>query len=255
MAIDKNSGGNTLTGPVEKAVETVNKCMNTQLFSTVMVNVVRKIPNFSTEKTKVGKNMTDLRLPFHLGLTNVRVCGTLNKAIFLRRDFMLKLATRIRELNFYALMDVYREGNREIGAATYPHADEAEQLLQAEQDFYQYLVQCFFMVDGAVYAMWEENGKYLSALRLEPYADGLLLAALETALEYRRQGYACKLMQAVQDWLSQHGTIKVYSHVSRTNEASQRAHCNCGFRKILDYAVYADGSVLTGSDTYLFEVQ
>lgn len=168
---------------------------------------------------------------------------------------MLKLATRIHELNFYALMDVYREGNQENGAAMYPHADDAEQLLLAEQDFYQYLVQCFFTLDGAVYAMWEDNGKYRSALRLEPYQDGLLLSALETAPDFRRQGYACKLMQAVQDWLSQHGAIKVYSHVSRTNEASQRAHCNCGFRKILDHAVYADGSVLTGSDTYLFEVQ
>lgn len=168
---------------------------------------------------------------------------------------MLKLATRMRELNFYALMDVYREGNEENGAAAYPRADEAEQLLLAEQDFYQYLVQCFFTVDGAVYAMWEENGKYLSALRLEPYADGLLLSALETAPDYRRQGYACKLMLAVQDWLSQHGAIKVYSHVSRSNDASQRSHRSCGFRKILDHAVYSDGSVLTGSDTFLFEVQ
>lgn len=199
--------------------------------------------------------MTDLRLPFRRGLTNVRLCGTLVSVIFLRRDFMLKLATRIHELNFYALMDVYREGNQENGAAMYPHADDAEQLLLAEQDFYQYLVQCFFTLDGAVYAMWEDNGKYRSALRLEPYQDGLLLSALETAPDSRRQGYACKLMQAVQDWLSQHGAIKVYSHVSRTNEASQRAHRNCGFRKILDHAVYADGSVLTGSDTYLFEVQ
>lgn len=168
---------------------------------------------------------------------------------------MLKIATRIRELNFYALMDVYREGNQENGAASYPRSGEAEQLLLAEQDFYQYLVQCFFTVEGAVYALWERDGKYLSALRLEPYGDGLLLSALETAPEHRRQGYACKLLLAVQEWLSQHGAIKVYSHVARTNDASRRAHCRCGFRKILDHAVYADGSVLTGSDTYLFEVQ
>jgi GNAT superfamily N-acetyltransferase len=229
--------------------------MNKRLFPTVMGAEKRNSLNFSTGKPKIEKNMTDLRLLFLRTLTNVRVYGTLVTAMFHRRDFMLKLATRIHELNFYALMDVYREGNQENGAALYPHADDAEQLLLAEQDFYQYLVQCFFTLDGAVYAMWEEKGKYLSALRLEPYEYGLLMSALETAPDSRRQGYACKLMQAVQDWLSQHGAIKVYSHVSRLNEGSQRAHCNCGFHKILDHAVYSDGSVLTGSDTYLFEVQ
>ena len=168
---------------------------------------------------------------------------------------MLKIATCIRELNFYALMDVYREGNAENGAMQYPRADAAEQLLLAGQDFYQYLVQCFFTVDGAVYAVWEEQGQYLSALRLEPYGDGLLLSALETAPDHRRQGYACKLIHAVQVWLSQRGTVKVYSHISRSNTASRHCHSRCGFRKILDHAVYADGSVLTGSDTYLYEVQ
>ena len=199
--------------------------------------------------------MTDLRLLFRHCLTNVRRCATLITAIILRRDIMLKLATRMRELNFYSLMDVYREGNEENGALAYPNCSASEQLLLAEQDFYQYLVQCFFSVDGAVYALWEEKGKYLSALRLEPYEDGLLLCALETMPQYRRQGYACKLIQAVLEWISNHGAIKVYSHVSRKNEASQRSHRNCGFRKILDHAVYSDGSVLTGSDTYLFEVQ
>lgn len=168
---------------------------------------------------------------------------------------MLTIATCMRELNFDALMEVYLEGNAENGAQLYPDASAAEQLILAEQDFYQYLAQCFFTTEGAVYAMWSCDGGYASALRLEPYQDGLLLAALETAPDKRRQGYACKLLQAVQAWLSQHGSMKVYSHVSRKNQASQRSHNSCGFRKILDHAVYADGSVLTDSDTYLFEVQ
>lgn len=168
---------------------------------------------------------------------------------------MLKIAANIREIDFGALMEVYREGNEENGAELYPDATPAEQVMLAEQDFYQYLVQCFFTVEGAVYALWEQDGVYASALRLEPYQDGLLLEALETAPDKRRQGYACQLLRAVQAWLSQHGAIKVYSHVNRKNTASQRSHQSCGFTKILDHAVYADGSVLTNSDTYLFEVQ
>ena len=57
---------------------------------------------------------------------------------------MLIIATRMRELNFNALMDIYLEANLEDGAARYPKLSSAEQLLLAEQDFYQYLVQCFF---------------------------------------------------------------------------------------------------------------
>jgi GNAT superfamily N-acetyltransferase len=168
---------------------------------------------------------------------------------------MLIIATRIQELNFNALMEVYREGNAENGAQYYPNESAAEQLIFAEQDFYQYLVQCFFAQDGAVYALWKCDGGYAAALRLEPYQDGLLLEALETTPDKRRQGYARKLIQAVQSWLGEHGPMKVYSHVSRKNVASQRCHQSCGFCKILDHAVYADGSVLTGSDTYLYEVQ
>ena len=168
---------------------------------------------------------------------------------------MLKIAASLREIDFEALSELYREGNAENGAQLYPHLDSSEQLLLAEQDFYQYLAQCFFTVDGAVYALWEQDGQYCSALCLEPYQDGLLLAALETAPDKRRQGYACRLLGAVQAWLSQHGPIKVYSHVHRKNAASQRSHQSCGFTKIFDHAVYVDGSVLTNSDTYLFEVQ
>jgi RimJ/RimL family protein N-acetyltransferase len=199
--------------------------------------------------------MKDLRLLFHGSLTNVRQNDTLLPNAGARRMNMLKIVTRMQNLNFGELMELYREGNEENGARQYPMLSATEQLLQAEQDFYQYLIQCFFPTDGAVYVLWEEKGKYLSGLRLEPYQDGLLLEALETAPTRRRQGYACKLLRSVQDWLSQHGAIKVYSHVDRRNVASQRCHQNCGFAKILNHAVYADGSVLTSADTYLFAVE
>jgi RimJ/RimL family protein N-acetyltransferase len=168
---------------------------------------------------------------------------------------MLIIASRMQELKFSALMEVYGEGNAEEGALLYPNESRAEQLILAEQAFYQYLSQCFFAVEGAVYALWKLEDRYASALRLEPYGDGLLLEALETAPDLRRQGYATALIRGVLDWLSQHGPMKVYSHISRRNQSSIRTHLACGFRKILDHAVYADGSVLTSSDTYLFEVK
>ncbi len=153
---------------------------------------------------------------------------------------MLYLATKLQEVNFGQLMSVYEEGNRENAALFFPELPEGQRMLQAEQSFYQYLQEGFFPVDRAVYALWVEKGVYVSALRLEPYEDGLLLEALETAPAQRRKGYAEKLIRAVQEQFPQ----TIYSHVSKKNTASMRVHEKCGFRQVLDYAKYVDGSVV-----------
>ncbi len=160
---------------------------------------------------------------------------------------MLKIVEKFGQLDFRQLMDVYIEGNEENGACRYPNLPENQRLLEAEQDFCQYLRECFFPTEGAFYALWVVEGRYVSALRLEPYQDGLLLEALETAPEHRQMGYAKALVQAV---LSHVGEQKIYSHVHKRNTPSLRTHESCGFRRILDHAVYADGSVLTKSCTF-----
>ena len=153
---------------------------------------------------------------------------------------MLILARSIRDLSFTRLMEVYTEGNLENAEEFYPDLPEGQKLMQAEQDFYQYLNEVFFKTSGAVYAIWEDRGAYVSALRLEPYRDGLLLEALETAPPSRRQGYAEKLMLAVLDCF---GGTKIYSHVSKRSLPSLRVQEKCGFRRISEYAAYIDGSV------------
>lgn len=145
---------------------------------------------------------------------------------------MLYLAKSLQKLRFGDLMEVYIAGNLEKAGAT--------GLLQAEQDFYQYLAECFFMTPGALYAIWSVENKYVSALRLEPFKDGLLLAALETAPQYRRRGYAKELINAV---LAEFTGETIYAHVSKTNTASLAVHKKCGFCKVADSATYIDGSV------------
>lgn len=152
---------------------------------------------------------------------------------------MLYIATKMQELNFSQLMAVYEDGNRENGEVFFPDLSEGQQMIRAEQSFYEYLREGFFSVSGAVYALWVEDGNYVSALRLEPYEDGLLLEALETAPAQRRKGYAEQLMRAVQAQFPE----KIYSHVSKRNVASLAVHEKCGFRQVLDYAKYIDGSV------------
>lgn len=155
---------------------------------------------------------------------------------------MLYLANSLKQLRFGELMEVYIEGNGKQA--------ESGGLLQAEQEFYQYLRECFFQTPDAVYAIWVENNKYISALRLEPYKDGLLLNALETAPQHRNQGYACKLLNAV---LTQFAGKKIYSHVGKENAPSLAVHKKCGFQKISDFAAYIDGSVDFKAVTLLYQ--
>lgn len=163
---------------------------------------------------------------------------------------MLLLIKKLRDLRFSSLMAVYEEGNRENAAEFFPGESPERQLALAEQEFYSYLAQVFFPTPGALYALWEEDGEYVSALRLEPYRDGLLLEALETAPGQRRKGYALKLVHAVQERFAGR---KLYSHVGKLNEASLKTHEKCGFRRIQEYAVYIDGSVNNRCCTLLFE--
>ncbi len=145
---------------------------------------------------------------------------------------MLQIIRTMSELPFGALLDIYADNDR-----------------VTLQEQYDYLRDCFFRLPGAALCLWLEGDKPVSALRLEPYRDGLLLTALETAPYCRNQGYARALVRAV---LEQWKGTKLYSHIDRKNLASRSVHKHCGFRKIADNAVYLDGSVSARADTYLF---
>lgn len=155
---------------------------------------------------------------------------------------MLVLAHSLRELRFGELMTVYADSNLEAASGR-SNLSAAFALQLAEQDLYQYLRDVFFPTSGALCAVWEEEGCYVSALRLEPYRDGLLLEALETAPGCRRKGYAASLIRAVHEHLKAQGGAKLYSHVNKRNTASLKTHEKCGFWVMSDHAVYINGSV------------
>lgn len=162
---------------------------------------------------------------------------------------MLVVAKTLEELNFPELMKIYIEGNREHGQDLWPEKAEEEQLRLAEQDFYSFLKERFFVKPEAVYMIWSVDGKYISALRLEPNRDGFLLEALETLPEERKKGYAVTLISAVQKYLGSSSGIKIYSHVSKQNIASLKTHRRCGFDFYMDHTVRGDGSVNHNANT------
>ncbi len=165
---------------------------------------------------------------------------------------MLYLVSCMDELPFASLMKIYREGNRENGDELYPELSAQGRLFRAEQDFCCYLREDFFRVKGSFYAIWKAQGEFVSALRMEPYRDGYLLEALETAPGYRRRGYGKSLICAVLSEMSQQGKLPVYSHIRKGNIPSEKTHKICGFRIWKDTAVYIDGSADQRCNTWIY---
>ena len=146
---------------------------------------------------------------------------------------MLKLVSSMDKLNTEQYLAVYRQSNRDF---------------RAEEKMLSYLREDFFSIRGAVCALWEVGSCYVSALRFEPYKDGYLITALETAPLERRKGYAKFLLQAVISNFSG----SVYSHIEKSNKLSMSLHLACGFEICSDSAVLLDGTVTSGYYTLVF---
>lgn len=145
------------------------------------------------------------------------------------------------------LLSVYEQSIETDRRLRYLHFDENIGFQTAAQDFYQYLSQIFFRTSGAVLAAYSDCGKYVSALRLEPYKDGYLLSGLETAPEHRRKGFARRLVTEVIVHCCEAGISRLYSHIHKQNIPSKDLHISVGFSVIRKDAVLLDG---TFSDQY-----
>ena len=156
---------------------------------------------------------------------------------------MLKIIKSMGELDSPQLMSVYEESIFEDAKCS------AMEIFQAEDAFLSYLREDFFQQISAFYAVWVVDGAYKSALRLEPYRDGILLHALETAPMYRNCGYASELIKNTLAYLRQNGLKKVYSHVNKRNSQSLHLHQKYGFAIVSDSAAYIDGTVTQNSYT------
>ena len=158
---------------------------------------------------------------------------------------MVKIHNSLSELKYMQLMEVYSED-----FSTGVKSGDWESISAAEQDYYEYL-RLFFKTKGAFVAIWEEEGQYCSAVRIEPWQDGYLLSGLTTAPGCRRKGYGSLLLRHVLAYLPTGS--RVYSHIEKFNLASLALHSRCGFSKQKDYACMLDGSVLNNYYTYSYE--
>ncbi len=156
------------------------------------------------------------------------------------------------DLDFEELVEVCQEDILTHGRLHYPNESTTEQLRLAEVDFADYLRNVFFRQKGSAYCILVNEGKYISAARLEPYEDGYLLTALITRVDYRRMGYGRQLLLDLMTDCVANGRLPIYSHIANRNVVSYSLHLQCGFRVLKDTATYLDGSVHTDSKTFIY---
>lgn len=145
---------------------------------------------------------------------------------------MLRRLETFTRVDGRRLMDIYREDNIENTDYFYPDMkDKAQALARVEQDFLHYLETDFFFKPGNTYWVLEENGVWVSALRLTELSPGdYYLEALSTHPDFRRQGCAARLLEAVLAELKKEGPFRLRDCVGKKNVPSLGVHEKCGFR-------------------------
>lgn len=165
---------------------------------------------------------------------------------------MLEIAWNMNQLPISDLLQICKEALEQDARERYDDLPPGIALEYAELDLKAYLRDVFFQERGAYYALWQEKGRYVSALRMVPFQDGMLLHSLHTHPDFRRRGYANGLIRGV---LSFEKKQRVYSHVKKDNAPSLFLHEKCGFAKTADSAVYLDGSTDENAVTFCKDKQ
>ncbi len=149
---------------------------------------------------------------------------------------MLHRFDRFSDLDPRKLMDIYAEGNLENTDYFFPElTDKAEAVKKVEENFLKYLERDFFHTPNPSYWVLEEDGRWVSALRLNELKPGFYyLEALETRPDCRRKGCSFRLLTEVIEALKKQGHFEIHDCVGKKNKASLRTHQKCGFQIVAE---------------------
>lgn len=114
---------------------------------------------------------------------------------------------------------------------------------QSRENLYRYMSEVFFAKAENMCYVLEDEGKYLSSLRIEHFEDGYLVHALQTMKLERGKGYASALFEEMKKDIVLEEDKHIYSHILKNNKPSIVLHRQMGFQRLLDYAKLLDGSV------------
>lgn len=141
------------------------------------------------------------------------------------------------------IRSIYTEGCRENAQGRHPEAADLTDAILEEEQFFLEFMNKFMPQERNRYYILEENGEWVSALRLTHIDGFYYLEALETSEAHRKNGYAAQLINEVIALLRTRGRVELRSNVSKENSASLAVHKKCGFVIAEENGVnYIDGT-------------
>ena len=143
---------------------------------------------------------------------------------------LLEFTTMNEKEMYYMVHNVYSEASYEIAKDKHPEMQDLEEAIQEEEQYFvEKFLGKFMSKNENTYYVWEENGVWVSALRLTKLDGFYYMEALETAPEERGKGYATKLISETIDLLRSRGEVIIRSNVGKKNNVSHATHLKCGF--------------------------
>ena len=161
---------------------------------------------------------------------------------------MVSVIDEIDKLDFLKICDVYKDDLERKRKIRHRLIAKSEGATLVKQEYLRYLEDVFFGQYNGKLFVYQDYDRYLSAVCIEPFKDGLLLDSLVTVPEARRRGYAKKLIDYALDYCK---TRPVYAHIHYNNKASRLLHEKIGFSLLCEYAHMLDGSIRNDHFTYI----
>lgn len=156
---------------------------------------------------------------------------------------LLVFETMDGEERLRLVQSVYLESCLENARWNYPEGEDLSQAIREQEIGFVAFLEEFLAEERNRYFVWEEDGQWVSALRLTKLPECEYLEALETAPEHRKKGYGEKLIRAVVDDLRQKGSVVIRDNVSKRNVPSLEIHRKCGFQIEEENGInYLDGT-------------
>lgn len=145
---------------------------------------------------------------------------------------------QMKEQEMYRLVrEVYPEGSLEIAQEKNPELEDLSEAIREEEEYFVGFLKRFMESEQNRYYVLDIDGRWVSALRLTRLDGFYYLEALETAPEYRRNGYAAQLIGEVIALIKEGGEVTIRSNVNKSNVASLVTHKKCGFSIELENGV------------------
>ena len=148
---------------------------------------------------------------------------------------MLKIIQSYMELDYGAIFAIY---------------EESLQKEFTEERLLEDIKLSLHKHDGKL-LLWDHNGKYVAAVRCEPYLDGYLIYGLETTPDYRKSGFATKLFKATIQYFAPQEK-RLYSHIHKRNKPSLKLHEKLGVVEANDFAKLIDGTISQNYKTVVY---